>query len=329
MKVRRTLVAAGSLLAVAVLVRCLPTVGQQSDWDVRGNYDLAYDNQLTLKLDLAGAVREATASGYGKVVDFGTYNGQPLTLDLSAFCAKPEVVCPGESLWKKVAIDEDDVTKAQNVHGVQVVNNEQRDLPLGEKAQTLGGLVAREELGRYQLLVGLGGSGGASGNCAALGISLAGGRFTHAGEETVRSTAFRTPSGKACGFDGGFPALDAGDAGDAEPCQAVEVSRIEYPEGATVNGIAEGRIFVGYLGACAFGPIVAAATLTIETGFTGNRTGAFDPPPFTPAEPVTIDPSDAGQAEPPDAALAEPPDATLAEPPDAAVVEISDAGARD
>ena len=311
MEVRRALVAASALAAVAVFVRCVPapTSGQPSDWDVRGNYALSYDDQLHLKLDLAGAVREATASGYGKVVDFGTYQGQPLTLDLTAFCAKPEVVCPSESLWTKVAIDEQDVGKAVDLHVLQVVDDEKRDLPAGEKAPVLGGLVSHEQQDRF--LVGLGASGGASGNCGALGISLAGGRFTHAGESLKTTTEFRTPSGKACDPDAGVPdtgaALsgDGGALGDAaaapEPCQAVDVSRYVYPAGAAVDGIRDGRVFVGWLGACAFGPVVAAATLTIETGFTGQRTGDYDPPPFTPIEPVDVEPNDAGLAGPSDA----------------------------
>ncbi len=319
MRVRKPLVAAASLLAVALLVRCLPTVGEQSDWDVRGNYDLTYDDRLTLKLDLAGAVREATATGYGNVVDFGAYNGQPLTLDLGAFCARPEVVCPSESLWRKVAIDVEDVSKAHNVHVIQVVNNETRELPDGGAAQTLGGLVAHDQQDRF--VVGLGASGGASGSCGALGISLAGGRFTHAGEELVRRTEFRTPSGEACDPDAGLaPAEpDAGDAGASETCRAVELTRLEYPKGAAVDGIAEGRVFVGWLGACAFGPVVAAATLTIETGFTGKRTGDFDPPPFARREPVDVAPNDAGLAGPPDAGAPPPPpaDAATPEPPDA------------
>lgn len=329
MSLRRALVAVGSLLAVALFVRCLPVVeGEQSDWDVRGNYDLTYDDKLTLKLDIAGAVREATATGYGNVVDFGAYDGQPLTLDLTAFCQKEEVVCPSESLWKKVAIDEDDVAKAQNLHGIQVVNDEVHELPKGETAKTLGGLVAHDQQDRF--LVGLGASGGASGNCGALGISLAGGRFTHKNEKTVKYTEFRTPSGKQCNPDAGAVVLDAGDAGAPEPCNPVELSRLEYPKGAAVDGIAEGKVFVGWLGACAFGPVVAAATLTIETGFTGKRTGDFDPPPFTPADPVTIEANDAGLGGPLDASGPPPPrpDAA-AELPDAASAEPSDAGSRD
>ena len=58
--------------------------------DVRGNYDVTYDNQLKATLYLGGAVREVTQTGYGGVIDFGVVNGQPVSIDLTAHCARPE-----------------------------------------------------------------------------------------------------------------------------------------------------------------------------------------------------------------------------------------------
>ncbi|MGC4116863.1 MAG: hypothetical protein QM765_20335 [Myxococcales bacterium] len=294
MNVRRAILTAGSLLAIALLVRCLPVDHPvQSDWDVRGNYDLTWDDQLTLKLDLGTEVRVATASGFGQVVDLGTWNGQPLTLDLAAFCAKPEVVCPSETFWKKVSIDQQDVTTAQNFYGLQVVNNETHELPEGMKAQTLAGLVTNTDEDPF--VVGLGASAGSTGSCGALGISFAAGRFTHENEERKDYIMFQTPNGAACdAYDAGTFIADPFDSGMGEVCLPYKKSRMEYPEGSKVDGIAKGRLFMGWLGGCAFGPYVAAATLTIETGFTGKRTGEFDPPPYTPAQPVDITPNDAG-----------------------------------
>ena len=40
--------------------------------DVSGNYALTYDDQLKIRLDVGGVVREVTQQGYGTVVDFGT-----------------------------------------------------------------------------------------------------------------------------------------------------------------------------------------------------------------------------------------------------------------
>ena len=61
--------------------------------DVRGNYALTYDDTVTLKLDVGGGTRTVTTQGYGGIADFGTVNGQPLTLNLAEFCARPEVAC--------------------------------------------------------------------------------------------------------------------------------------------------------------------------------------------------------------------------------------------
>ncbi len=61
------------------------------------------------------------------------------------------------------------------------------------------------------------------------------------------------------------------------------------PEAAAVNGIKEGRIGLAWAGGCAFGPFLVGATLYLETGYTGARTGAFDPPPYTPVPVVLPD----------------------------------------
>lgn len=266
--------------------------------DVTGNYALTYDNQLTVKLHVGGAVREVTHSGYGGVVDFGSVEGQPTTLDLTAFCAKPEVQCPSEAFWAKVAIDQPDLKRNKlDLQRVVVVNDTVRELDAGVRAQSLGGLVDHAQEDRF--LLGLGAQGASNSNCLALGVSLAGGRFTRDGEAQVTRTVFRTSGGAACSLDAGVDdgGVEAG-AADAGPallpdggvdCAPVQVRRWEAPKGAKVNGIAEGRVFMGWAGGCAFGPFLAGATLTLETGFLGQRTGDFDPPPYTPAPVVLPD----------------------------------------
>jgi hypothetical protein len=103
----------------------------------------------------------------------------------------------------------------------------------------------------------------------------------------VTSLELRTHNGRACSFDGG---VDAGTLADGGlDCAEVEVTKIVAPEGAVVNGVKDGKVFVGWAGGCAFGPALVGATLTMETGFTGTRTGDFDPPPYTPAEVVVPD----------------------------------------
>jgi hypothetical protein len=69
----------------------------------------------------------------------------------------------------------------------------------------------------------------------------------------------------------------------------VQVQRLVVPDGSAVDGITEGRIGEGWAGGCAFGPVLVGAVLTIETGFTGKRTGKYDPPPFIEPEVVLPD----------------------------------------
>ena len=256
--------------------------------DVRGNYDVTYDNQLKLTLYVGGAVREVTQTGYGGIVDFGTINGQPVTFDLTAHCAKPEVECPSESFWAKVAVDQPDITKNNfDLQTLQVIDNTVHNPPAGQKAPAAAGLVDHNNADRY--LLGLGINGGTNQACAALAVSFAHGRFTHAGETVTMVTEYRTPGGQACNPDAGV--VDAGgtDAGAPPPCNPVQVQKINVPAGAAVNGIADGKVVLGWAGGCAFWPFLAGAVLIVETGYTGTRTGAFDPPPYIPAEVVLPD----------------------------------------
>ena len=281
---------------------CGPAVGtggSRAEWDVRGNYALTYDDALTLKLDLGGAVREVTAQGYGGVADFGTYQGQPLRLDLSEFCARPEVLCPSESLWSQVSIDQQDVDKRQTLYILSAIDNTTHTLPTGVRAEARGGLVDHSQQDTFVL--GLGAASGGGQSCGALAVSLAGGRFHRAGEKLEVSTVYRdekgapcTPSDGGSGSDGGVGA-DGGTDGGTGLCAPHEESHLVIPAGAAVDGIVEGKVALGWLGACAFGPFIAGATLTLETGFTAQRIHDFDPPPYTP--PHDADAPDAGSAD--------------------------------
>ncbi len=264
--------------------------GQVDTVSVSGNYDVTYDNKVTLRLDLAGGVREVTQAGLGGVADFGVYNGQPLTLDVSSFCAKPEVQCPSETFWSKVAVDEPDIANRASLQKLVVVDNRQHTLDAGVRAVAIAGLIDHHQSDKF--LLGLGAGAASSANCVALSLSLAGGRFTRVGETFDASVEYRLPNGRRCDPDAGGSGGDAGDAGTdggVPVCGAVQVVQRIVPVGAVVDGIAEGQVVVGYAGACAFGAVVGAATLTISTGFTGHRTGAYDPPPFTPAPVVLPD----------------------------------------
>lgn len=295
--------AATLALLVLVLVSCGgrggPGPGEADPRDVSGNYTLTYDDRLTLKLDVGGALREVTQSGYGGVVDFGVVNGNRVTLDLTAFCARPEVQCPSEAFWAKTAITQPNLSANRlALQQLAVVNDTVHTLPAGERAASLSGLVDHANDDRF--LLGLGASAGSNQACAALSLSLAGGRFSRVGERVELTTEGRTQTNAPCPLDGGFDggaAVDAGffpdggarDGGQALVCSPRTITRYVAPPDAGVEGIKDGRVFLGWAGGCAFGPILVGATLTLETGFTGVRTGPYDPPPFTPAPIVLPD----------------------------------------
>lgn len=270
--------------------------------DVSGNYALTYDDQLTIRLNVGGAQREVTQQGYGKIVDFGTINGQPTTLDLTAFCARPEVECPSESFWSKVAVTQPDLRSNRlDLQKLVVVDDTNHRLDAGVRAASLSGLIDHNQEDRF--LLGLGAQGGSNQACAALSLSLAGGRFSRVGEHQETTMEPRTQAGRVCSLDAGVADAGPGDAGAGDggtadagllpdggvDCTLVPVTRLVVPAGAAVDGIKEGKVFVGWAGGCAFGPVLVGATLTLETGYVGTRTGAYDPPPFTPAPVVLPD----------------------------------------
>lgn len=256
-----------------VLAGCLPLDAAPPP-PARGNYELVHENKITLKLDIGGAVREETATGYGDVVDFGTYEGQELKVDLNEFCGRADVVCPNEALWSKVSIDQPYLHSDKiDAYVINVINNTTHELPVGQKAEVYGGFLTVPE---HKFLIGIGAQGESNDACGAAGIALATGRFTHAGEAMKETSKWKDESGTAC---------DPAEVEDESECAEHVSSKLAWPDGAPINGIAEGEVAIAYLGACALGPAVVGATLTIKTPFTGTRTGAFDPPPFTPTEP--------------------------------------------
>jgi len=262
-----------SMGAVA-LFASVGCVDENPSSDVRGNYSLSYDDTVTVKVRVGGAVEEKTASST-EVVTFDV-GGQPLELDLGAFCARDDVTCPSEVLWSAVAIDQPNIeARNPNTHVLNVINNEVRDLPPGQEAAVVSGLIDAQD--RFGLI--LGARSQDNGDCGLLTVSTAGGRFSHEGEtvEVIEPDI----------VDGGADAGVADDGG--EDLRGAPRVRVTWPEGAPVDGIADGKVSLGFLGLCAFGPAVVGATVELTTGFIGVRTGDFDPPPFTPLDPEDVD----------------------------------------
>lgn len=265
--------AAGAALLCTLVVLGCPDETPASD--VRGNYDLSYDNVLTLRLKVGGKTFEAEGSE-DQEVSFETDSG-PVSLDLNEFCGREEVECPSETLWTKVSVDQPNIeARNPNTHVLNFINNTVHDLPAGERAAVVSGLI--DEQDRFGLV--LGGGRKSEGDCTLLALSTAGGRFSHEGERVEE-----IPEPDA-GNDGGVG--DGGAVADGG-IDGAPRTRVVWDEGAPVDGIQQGKVKLGFLGACAFGPALVAATLEIETGFVGTRTGAFDPPPYVELDPADVD----------------------------------------
>lgn len=179
-------------------------------WDVRGMYQLTWDDQITVHLSIGGADHVATGSANG-TLNFGSINGQPTTLNMNEFCARSDVTCPSEAMPGLIRINEDNVDVQFPIHGVSMTSL--------ENGQTVSGLLD----GYNGFTFGLGGASGGSGSCGAIALSVATGAFT---------------------FSSGAPSVDR---------------------------ISNGKVSVSWIGACAIGPIVAGASISFETGFTGVR----------------------------------------------------------
>lgn len=159
------------------------------DQDVRGVYALDWSDTLTVRLDIGGAVQEATATE-GEIVTFNAPDGTPLELDLAAWCADPAIACPSEAWPGRVAIDMVDPAIQQDLHSLTAVD---ADVP----GAVVSGLVDHRT---DQLLFGLDGESGGTGSCGALALSLAGGTFYYPSADTAVDTG--VPDGVA-GVEGG------------------------------------------------------------------------------------------------------------------------------
>ena len=167
----------------------------------------------------------------------------------------------------------------------------------------VAGLVDHRAQGRF--VVGLGADSAQGQDCGVLGVSWAGGRFERHDERLDDVVRYRTPSGAPCSPGDSMADMDAQDMNAQEggapvACEPSTTQVLSWPEGARVKGITQGEVTVAWLAGCAFGPLVAGATLSITTGFSARRVGELDPPAFTPIPQATL------PAEPdatPDAAL--------------------------
>lgn len=71
--------------------------------DVRGTWEVTYDDQVDVEIDLGGALYVGTITGASGSVGF-THDGTPLALDLD--CDDPLVTCPSELFPAEVLLEQ-------------------------------------------------------------------------------------------------------------------------------------------------------------------------------------------------------------------------------
>ncbi len=71
--------------------------------DMRGTWDVTYDDIIQVEIDIGGVVHQATIPTSGGTIQF-THDGQPVTLEVD--CSKPWVVCPSEVWPSSVMFDQ-------------------------------------------------------------------------------------------------------------------------------------------------------------------------------------------------------------------------------
>jgi hypothetical protein len=73
--------------------------------DVQGDWDVTYDDSISVEIDIGGTVHTGTISGESGTVSF-THDGQDVTLDLD--CSKSWIVCPSEVFATTVTLEQRD-----------------------------------------------------------------------------------------------------------------------------------------------------------------------------------------------------------------------------
>ncbi len=90
-----------SLLSAAQLVGCTRGRAQGVRPDLAGQWDLAYDDVIDVEITLDGATHRTRVRGEGgriAMFDAGS------TLELNIDCARPELVCPNETLERELVV---------------------------------------------------------------------------------------------------------------------------------------------------------------------------------------------------------------------------------
>ena len=221
--------------------------------DVRGAYAIAWSDVYTVRLEIGGVAQEAESDEDG-IVTFEGPDGEPLELDLAAWCADPGVNCPTEAWAANVAIDQDDPASLLDVHTLRAWD---ADAP----GAVVSGAVDHTT---DELLFGLDAGSGSDGSCGVIAASLAGGRFVYA----------EPPPASAPAADADTAATDTA-ATDTAAADTADPFADAVPGPSGVVGITAGQVAVGWLGVCAWEGLAVGATLSISTTFEAVRSGGL------------------------------------------------------
>ena len=74
--------------------------------DVRGTWNVAYDNTIGVEVKIGGAVYNAELGAAGGSFTIN-HQGKPYTFDLD--CSRPDIVCPSEAWPNQVVVEQRDV----------------------------------------------------------------------------------------------------------------------------------------------------------------------------------------------------------------------------
>jgi len=220
--------------------------------DVRGTWDISYDNTIGVEVKIGGAVYNAELGAAGGEVTI-THQGKPYTFGLD--CSRPEIVCPSEAWPAAVVVEQRDV---QHQHQMVV------DLP---QAKCSGSLM--------EPAPGTCGAGTSNPNCDLVcdgGVTVqtaqAFGVIGEAGD------SFRLYLGAGIVTNGINCAMLGYSVADAD---LVTTGKAQSTWEATAMDA--GLVTIGYSGACVFvgnldGTTQAAlvgAEVKFTTGFTGTK----------------------------------------------------------
>jgi hypothetical protein len=252
------------ILRLALLVPALPLVmGAQGDGcaanstspapDVRGTWDITYDDAIGIEVKLGGAVYHAELGAGGGTFTI-THQGTPYTFDLD--CARADVVCPSEAWPAQVVIEQRDVNRQHQM----IVN-----LP---QAACTGALMKPAP--------GTCGAGTTNPNCDLVcdgGITVK--TSEHWGVIGETGETFRLYLGGGIVTNGINCAMLGYSVADAELDNVGSASTGDWE----ATGMSAGLVTIGYAGACLFAgtvngtnqALLAGAELKFMTGFTGDK----------------------------------------------------------